>query len=339
MQKINNFVFDTITDSNKTGEPQLLHSFILCVANVHKFLTGKIDPVWLMGSSAFAFRIFFEKNMCPSAMCRFEFTSIVPEVIKQLGRRAIYVGRTDEEEELEKEKRKEAHAAIVKEIKREIPAIAWGLHKSDWGIIIGYDYQDQKYICLSNSGEEIIIPYKNLGMNGVNYLSVIIPGKRLEREKKLIISNSLNVAVRHADGKEWINGKPKYQNGLAAYKLWINVFEKWAWLIDSGKITKSEIDFVGRAKYYAEYYYYARTFAYKYLQMIAGNDAYLNKAYKSYIMVAQNIKQLWEYFNCVSSPKSGELLFLAGNIRSAMDCEKEGIECIRKYLIVSGVND
>lgn len=338
MQNIDNFVFESFAEEGSPGEPKIIHSYLLCIANVFKYLTGKIDPVWLMGSSAFAFRIFFEETMCPSAMSMFNFSSILPEVIEQLGRKSIYLERLFNEKEIVEQRREEAHAIIVKELNRNIPAVVWDIYEAEWGIITGYDDEHQMYECFTNQGKKIRLPYINLGMNGIDILSVAIPGKRFEIDEKLVVINSLIAAVNHADGQECIDGRPRYQNGLAAYKLWINVFERWAWLIESGKSDKITVDILDRAKHYSEYHYFARSYAYKYLNMIAGTDVYLNNAYNAYLKVADNLEQLWKYFSSVSTPRSDELLLLSGNLRSAMESEEEGIEYIRRYLKVFGSN-
>ncbi|MGD8307002.1 MAG: hypothetical protein PVF17_10130 [Ignavibacteria bacterium] len=338
MQSIDNFVFESFAEEDSPGEPKIIHSYVLCIANVFKYLTGKIDPVWLMGSSGFAFRIFFEETMCPSAMSMFDFSSILPEAIEQLGRRSIYIERLFIEKEIEEKRREEAHAIIVKELNRNIPAIVWDIYEAEWGIITGYNDEHQIYECFTNKGIKIGLPYINLGMNGIDILSVAIPGKRFERDERLVVTNSLVAAVNHADGKEYIDGRPRYQNGWAAYKLWIKVFERWAWLIESGKSDKITVDIVNRAKHYSEYHYFARTYAYKYLNMISGTDVYLNNAYNAYLKVADNLEQLWKFFNSVSKPRSDELLLLSGNLRSAMESEEEGIEYIRKYLKVFQLN-
>jgi hypothetical protein len=339
MKKIDNFVFSNFRNSTEYGEPQLLHSFILSAANIFKHLAGNTDPVWLMGSSAFAFRIFVEETLSPNAMSMFEFSNILPEVIKQSGRGCIYIHRTIDEKELEEKKRTEAHTAIVKELDRNIPAIVWDIYKAEWGIIIGYNDQEKIYYCLSDEGEEIILSYNKLGMNGIDLLSIVIPGKRNERKKENVIANSLRAAVKHADGKEWIDKRPRCQNGIEAYQLWITIFERWAWLIESGKIENPKTGFVKRAKYYADYHYYARYYAQKYLAQIAGSDIYLIHALDSYKRVVENLRQLWIYFNNVSKPRSDDLLLLTGSLRSAKDSEEEGIEYIRKYLSHLSLNN
>jgi len=45
------------SDAIKKGEPGIYHSIMRIVATALKYLNKDLDPVWLMGSSAFAFRM------------------------------------------------------------------------------------------------------------------------------------------------------------------------------------------------------------------------------------------------------------------------------------------
>ena len=107
-------------DSNAKSreEPGIRHSYMASLATSLNYVTGELDPVWLMGGSAFAFRIFINKVMCPSAMSVFDFSAILPEVVEQAGCQCTYVSRLWDQESQEKQKREQAHAEIVKAIDR-----------------------------------------------------------------------------------------------------------------------------------------------------------------------------------------------------------------------------
>ncbi len=64
------------------GEPGIHHSFMKSLATALNYVSGDFDPVWLMGSSGFAFRIFVNEHLCPSAMSIFDFSAILPEAIE-----------------------------------------------------------------------------------------------------------------------------------------------------------------------------------------------------------------------------------------------------------------
>ena len=44
--------------AKERGEPGIYHSFMASLATVINYIEGNVDPVWLMGASGFAFRIF-----------------------------------------------------------------------------------------------------------------------------------------------------------------------------------------------------------------------------------------------------------------------------------------
>ena len=318
--------------SLKNNEPGIYHSYMGCLATSLNFISSELDPVWLMGSSAFAFRIFVNETMCPSAMSMFSFNEILPEAIEQAGYNCIYIERMWNENEKEEAKRIKAHKAIVEGIKVGIPAIVWDVSDAEWGLIVGYDDEKESYFTLSHQGKPLILPYIKLGNNGIDILSVSIPGEPNLRDRDQVIKNTLKAAVAHAEGKEWIDERPTYQNGIKAYDLWASIFEKWSWIVAAGKSDKIGVDIVYLACYYAGHYYSARCYARDFLKKIAQDDKNLKKASFAYDRVADFLKPLWLYFSKRKIPDTKLLKSFAQNIDNAKKFEKEGIEFIKKYL-------
>jgi hypothetical protein len=314
------------------NEPGIYNSYMTSLATALNYISNKFDPVWLMGSSGFAFRIFVNEILCPSAMSMFSFKDILPEAIKQSGYNCIYTQRMWDEKRIEEKKRMEAHKEIVKTIGRGTPAIVWDVSDAEWGLITGYDDKEELYVTMTHQGKLSSLPYKKLGNNGINILSVSIPGDPNSRKDDEVIKNSLQTAVDHGEGKEWIDNRPKYQNGLKAFDLWASTFEKWAWLIDNGKSDKIGSNICFFAKYYAGHYYSARCYARDYLKKIGDDNQLLQKASISYARVANSLKPLWLYFSENKKPDSKLIKSFAQNIYDAKSSEEEGIELIRKYL-------
>lgn len=330
--KLDNIKLFIDSSSVRKSEPGIYHSYMICLATTLNYISGKVDPVWLMGSSAFAFRIFVNEILCPSAMSMFSFAEILPEAVEQAGYKCTYLQRMWNETEKEEEKRTEAHQEIVKGIERGVPAIVWDLFDAEWGLIIGYNDEQQSYFILSHEGKEASLPSKNLGLNGIDILSVAIPDKKNLRNRDEIINNSLRLAVSHAEGKEWIDDRPKYQDGIAAFDLWSSIFEKWAWIVDSGKSSKIGLDIISFARYYAGHYYSARCYAREYIKQISDNNEYLKEAASKYEQVANHLKPLWLFFSKRKMPNSSDLKSFAQNVKKARLVEEEGIELIKKYL-------
>ncbi|MFC1725164.1 hypothetical protein ACFL4T_06030 [candidate division KSB1 bacterium] len=315
----------------ENNEPGLYHSFISSLASSVNYIEGEVDPVRLMGTSAFAFRIFVNEIFCPSAMSVFNWKKILPESIRQYNYDCKYFSRMWEEGHLEKDKREEAQAAIIKAVDNGTPAVVWDVADAEWGLIIGYDLKKSKYITMTHGGERSTLPFDKLGKNGIDVLSVTIPTGRNNRDREEVLRNSLKVAVAHAEQKEWMD-RPEYQDGLPAFDLWASLFEKWALLIEYGKAKNIGTDIFSFSKYYAGTHFSARCYARDYLRMISNGNENLQKAAHCYQRVAGQLKPVWDYFS--KNEKSDRKLFLsfAENIREAKKDEEEGISYIKKYL-------
>lgn len=314
------------------AEPGIYHSYMACLATVLNHISGRIDPVRLMGNSAFAFRIFVNETLCPSAMSMFSFADVLPEAMEQAGYSCIYVSRMWDEAGQEEEKRQEAHQAIIEGIERGVPAVVWDVADAEWGLVIGFDEGGQTYCTLSHRGKRGTLPFQNLGRNGIDILSVAIPGDPNQRTQDEIVINALSAAVAHADGKEWIDDRPRYENGLAAFDLWAQVLDKWAWILNAGKRDNIGVNIESFARYYAGHYYCARCYARDYLKLVCGRNEYLEQAQSRYEKVAGFLQPLWSFFSARKSPTGIILKSFAKNLRDAQSAEKEGIELIRKHL-------
>jgi hypothetical protein len=318
--------------SLRKNEPGIYHSYMSSLATSLSYISGGLDPVWIMGSSIFAFRIFVNETLCPSAMSMFSFKEILPEAIEQAGYNCKYVERMWDESVKEEEKRIEAHNAVVEAIQGGIPPVVWDIFDVEWGLIIGYDDIKESYFTLSHQGKVSSLPYKKLGKNGIDILSVSIPGEPNFRSRERVIINALNAAVAHSEGKEWIDDRPTYQNGIKAFDLWASVFDKWSWIVANGKSDKIGLDIFYFANYYAGHYYSARCYARDFLRHIAEEDKNLTQASLAYGRVADFLRPIWLYFSERKKPDSKLLKSFAQNIDSAKKSEKEGIELIKKYL-------
>ena len=208
--KLENISWYTDPETQAKNEPGIFHSFMASLATAINYIDREngLDPVWLMGSSAFAFRIFVNMGLCPSTMSMFSFHDLLPKAVEQAGYHCIYVSRGWNEKKQEKARREEAHAKILEGINLGTPAIVWDIFEAEWGIITGYDEDKQPYTTLTCQGKSSSLAYKKLGKNGIDILSVTIPGEKNSRTREEIIVNSLQAAVAHADQKEFIDEPP-----------------------------------------------------------------------------------------------------------------------------------
>ncbi len=327
-------------DPNATqkGEPSIYHSFVASLATAMNYIDEDFDPVKLMGSSGFAFRTFVCKDLCPSAMSMFSFNDILPESMEQTGYQSIYIHRMWDEKRLEKKRREQAHDAIVNGIDRGVPAIVWDTANVEWGLIIGYDMKQERYETLTDEGKRSTLAFNRLGRNGIDILSVTIPGQRNERTEEEITLNALKTAVAHAEQKEWFD-RPNYQNGLAGLDLWASIYDKWAPNAEASKRIPVYKDYVRFSAYYTGHTYSARCYARDYLKSIANGDPNLEKAALSYEKTAASLKPVWELFSNGKELSEEALTAAAQNIRSAKINEEHGIGFIKEYLAQANKSD
>jgi hypothetical protein len=317
--------------ARQKGEPGIHHSFMKSMATALHYVRNNLDPVWLMGSSAFAFRIYANETLCPSAMSIFDFSTILPEAVEQSGYRAIYVCRYWNDDASEETRREEAQAAIVAGIDRNVPAVVWDVFDAEWGLIVGYDFDEKRYQTLTHRGDKSVLPFDKLGRNGIDILSVSIPGQLNERTHDEIILNSLKAAVAHADQGEWTD-RPRYQNGLAAYDLWSSCYEKAALIVDAGVAHNIKQDVWDHAACYANHHYSARCYARDYLKMIAAGDESLKKAASCYETVAALLRPVWYDMVINKNLDADAVRSSAQKVKEARAAEEEGVRYIKAFL-------
>lgn len=328
---VNDVVWLHDQDSVARGEPGIEHAYAAALVSVVNAIEGRVDPVWVMGASGFAFRSFVNEVLCPSAMSVFDFNAVLPEAIEQLGYRASYTSRYWDEENLDEERRRTAHEEIVKGIQSGRPAIVWDVADCDWGLAVGYDDQDKTYSTLTNEGKPASLPCERLGHNGIDILSVAIPTEPNGRSREEIIRRSLELAVSHAEGREWTE-RPKYQNGLDAYGLWATICERGALLAEAGKIGNLGEDIPRFAAYYAAVNCGARFYARDYLATITTDYPAFREAADAYRRVAEHLRPVWDTFRARSLPNTAGFAAAAAALRAAREAESEGVKRLKDSL-------
>jgi hypothetical protein len=329
--KLENVTWFVDQTAKSRGEPGIYHSYCGSLATAINYMDSDVDPTWLMGASGFAFRLFVNEVLCPSAMSIFDWASILPEAVEQAGRQCVYVSRLWDESDKEEERRAQAHKAIAAAIERGTPAVVWDVADCEWGLIIGHNDQAQSYDVLDHHGRPASLGYDKLGQRGIKILSVAIPGSPNGRDREDILYNALRTAVAHATQQEWTE-RPKYENGLAAYDLWASALEKWAAVLAAGKGERIGFDVSFFATYNAGHHYSARCYAREFLRGFASRNEALHEALLCYEEVTARLKPVWDCFSQSQEATPEILTSLADSIRGAKASEARGVDAIKRYL-------
>lgn len=314
------------------GEIGIRHSYLASLATVLDYLCDDFDPVHLMGASAFAFRIWINQIFCPSAMSVFDWGALCPEAVEQYGRQCRHWVSYSHDSDADSDDRRNAHQAIIHSLNVGIPVVCWDVHDTEWGVLVGYSDSDQSFYTLDHHGKPRELPFERLGRNGVNLLSVIVPGEPNERSPNDVTRRALRAAVAHADQKEHLD-RPEYQDGLPAYGLWATMCERWALIIDAGRPERLSNDVPVFASYYADHYWSARSYAREYLTRLAVDNPSLVGPAQQYSRVAELLAGVSRFFSSQQVlSNSADLRGVVDALRSVALDEKRAINSLRSYL-------
>lgn len=322
MKKIDNIAWYTDKTAPARKEPGLQHSYYSSLATIIKYKYGKVDPVWLMGTSGMAFRIWVNKGLCPSAMSIFDWSQILPQAPAQYGMDYKYISRLWHENDVKDKRQIEAIKAIKEAINNNTPAIVWDIELPEWGLITGYDDEKSEFItlsCLQNRGT---MKYELLGERAVKVLSVMIIGnKKHTIAEKEVIDSSLKTAVAHWSKREWME-RPEYEDAAEAYDYWADA-------IVTGTKEKTNYDF---AKYYADCYCSSKCYARDYLKRIAKGNKLLEKSSDHFAEAAEQLKRVSLAFVDKQIPDKQVLKDVQKKILLAKDAENKAQELLKKHV-------
>jgi hypothetical protein len=256
---------------------------------------------------------------------------VLRKAVHNIGHECTYIDRLWHEGEKEVERRNQAHEAIVTNLREGRPAIVWDVFDSEWGLIYGYD-GGRAYLAYSNVGRAVTLQIDKLGRNGIDILSVTIPGEKNGRSRDESIHVALTAAVNHAAETEWMD-RPRYRDGLGAYELWATVYDRGALIAEAGRGGNVPEDVFNFARYYAEHYCSARRYARDFLRSIAEADPDIEKASECYSDVADALELVRRRATDMKAIDDPDVMRdIAALIRQAGSAERRGIEFISRNL-------
>lgn len=144
----------------------------------------------IVASSGFAFRMWVSPDLCPSATSIWQF-DLQKSGVENGGLQCHYIERLWGQDDVEEARRQEAIALIRQSIDSGIPAISWDIGVCEWGLVIGYDDETEKFAVLPITGREEEMDYARLGKRELPILSVLTITGRTEMPRDAILNQTV----------------------------------------------------------------------------------------------------------------------------------------------------
>ncbi|MGN6715091.1 hypothetical protein [Anaerocolumna jejuensis] len=183
----------------------------------------------IVATSGFAFRMWVAADLCPSATSIWSFDQQKPWV-ENGGLLCGYVGRYWGQDEIEEEKQQEAITLIKDSIDRGIPAVCWDIGMPEWGLITGYNEEEQIFYTLTTTCKKETMPYNLLGKREIPILSVLTITGKTEKEQEKTAMDTIKLALSHLEGEEWcenVKGIEAYPELIAHFNEKFNAEASW----------------------------------------------------------------------------------------------------------------
>jgi len=124
------------------------------------------------------------------------------------------------------EKLERVMALVQDSIDRGYPAISFDLFIPEFGLLYGYDDEQQLFYG-KDASKDGTITYAKFAESSIDLLFVTTIGESLPHSKYEMLRMALDMIVTHARGKEWMHiFEGKFVQGLAGYDAWISVMER-----------------------------------------------------------------------------------------------------------------
>lgn len=268
----------------------------------------------IVASSGFAFRMWVNADLCPSATSIWEFAK-QKEWVENGGIACDYVERLWGQEELEEERREEAIKIIRKSVDSGTAAVAWDISGCEWGAVTGYDEEKQTLYTLKIDGSESSIPFRKLGQLEMPILSVLTVAGKRDKSIDDIVAGTKKIALSHLRGEEWSDNA----KGLAAYDTLIGFVRE-----------KLTADTAWNLEYYLGTYAALKWYAWKFFER--HGETKLAGLYK-------RVFDCWQ--QAFDRKQSGDVLKeqtrneIAELLQDARQAEKEAVEVMGEFTAIA----
>lgn len=224
----------------------------------------------IIAASGFAFRMWVDGGLCPSATSIWEFKK-QKSWVESGGLTCDYVERMWGEDNIEEERRVHGIEIIKESVDSGVAAVVWDISGGEWGLVTGYDDETKTLYTLKISGCESEVLFDRLGQLDLPILSVLTVTGKTDKSRADIIADTKKLALSHLRGEEWCDNA----KGILAYDALIDFVEE-----------KLTVDTVWNLEYYLGTYAALKWYAWKFFEKYGESE--LAEIYKSVYMFWQS---------------------------------------------------
>ncbi|TCZ76560.1 RNA polymerase sigma factor [Paenibacillus albiflavus] len=212
------------------------------IHHVLKYTDKQYSLPMVMGLTGFAFQnIIFGEDVNIAGPTLFHFDSVIKRGLRNLGYEAVSVEGMKAEvgpnanliapslmtsEAAEKRPMHDllpnALDLIHRSINRGYPVVAWDVFIPEFGVIYGYD-DEQQTLYAADVSKEGTLSYNHLGRSLTSDLFVVAIDSERAIDPAASLRSALDMILEHYAGKDTLC-VPNSAHGIAAYDLWISAF-------------------------------------------------------------------------------------------------------------------
>ncbi|UTR10309.1 GyrI-like domain-containing protein [Evansella sp. LMS18] len=175
----------------------------------------------IMGYSSHAFRMnIHPESVSPAGPTMFAPYELVSQNLKTLG---VYTLTKSEFTPLSNKDLADTIRMAEARIDTGVPIISWDLFSPEFGLIYGYDHEQQVFYA-KDMKKEGIINYSELNERASSHLFLCGFFESVPKRTQIMFRDALKKIIEHGDGKSPF-APYEYRHGLAGYDAWIRAFQ------------------------------------------------------------------------------------------------------------------
>lgn len=176
----------------------------------------------VMGYSTHAFRMnIHPESVSPAGPTMFDPLDLVPRGLKTLGIMTLIESL---QTPLPEKKLAEQIHFIQTRLDAGVPVISWDLFAPEFGIIYGYDNEEQVFYA-KDADKDGTIKFSELNERRFNHLFINGYMHSYPKGIPIMLKEAIERVIEFANGKSSAALSREYKHGLAGYEAWVQAFE------------------------------------------------------------------------------------------------------------------